>query len=474
MAQGHKLNLEWLTKRTGDPFADLGGIVLKILMRERGIENVIELIDYVSIIYINDWKAKLNAFFLNSTITQPAFKGERKLEETKKYFQALINDELPSEVGYCRVLGEKTKLFAGGRDNHILSGSGTFINFHHAFQGGIMLSKETLIRMFFVPLGCVQLSDKIALLSSNNDELLEYFTAKNIRENSRRIASGITEGISRSVFKSPSSALFDFALEWIREAKDIDDESLDVINTELSLYHFTNFGASPEVALYRFSAALFGFYAKVQHRNMVSDWGRFTHSYFNAKDAKYQYETDLFEVKEGKDKTVQLSYNDYRAWRNKIYENLLEGNSILRYMLNWVGVKKRPLNFEIVKLYQIMLRDMNEKTLQIIERIADYVLEDSGNIKKNLRSLQKAEKSHAFRKVLIKLEAKNLAEKKPEPLFSLQEYALELFPDGSYWQETQNLLLIAIYQKMHEQQIWLDDKDLSFEEDEIEEETIDS
>src|SRR5690606_11031044 len=111
------------------------------------------------------------------------------------------------EEGYCRILGEKTKLFPGGRDNDILSGSGTFINFHHAFQSGIMLSKEALIRMFFVPLGCVQLNDKIALLYSNNEELAEYFVTENVQENSRRIATKIAEGIRRWKFKNPSSAL---------------------------------------------------------------------------------------------------------------------------------------------------------------------------------------------------------------------------------------------------------------------------
>ena len=77
-------------------------------------------------------------------------------------------------------------------------------------------------------------------------------------------------------------------------------------------------------------------------------------------------------------------------------------------------------------------------------------------------------KAYTFRTALRKLEEKNLSEKNPAPLFSLEEYALELFPDGTFWQEIQDLLLIAIYQKMHEQEIWLDGEDLISEEnDEI-------
>lgn len=466
MTRDKKINLDWLTRRTGDPFADVGGIVLKILMQTKETEDILGLIEDTAKIYVADWKAKLNAFFLNSTITQPAFKGNRKVTETKKFFSGLIEESLPFEEGYCRILGEKTKLFTGGRNNHILSGSGTFINFHHAFQEGVMLSKEALIRMFFVPMGCVQLSDKIALLYSNNEELVEYFIAKNVHENSRRIATRIAEGIHRSKFKNPSSALFDFALRWIREAKRSDTE-----NIELTLYHFTNFGASPEIVVHNFNAALFSFYARVQHRTLKGGWDKFSHSYFYQKNAEYIYDTDTFEVKEKKEVNT-LSYDDFKIWRNRIYESLMEGRSILKPILNWVRNKQYPFNFEIVKLYQIILRDMNEKTLQIIERIADYVLQDSSNIKKNLRNLQKPKKAYAFRTALRRLEERNLVEKNPKPLFSLEEYALELFPDGTYWQEIQDLLLISIYQKMHEQQIWLDNEDLPMEE--IEEENINS
>ncbi|HYX06671.1 MAG TPA: hypothetical protein VE912_08045, partial [Bacteroidales bacterium] len=381
MTDQKKLNKDWLIRRTGDPFADVGGLVIKTLMRQRNTDDIIQLIKEVTILYVNDWNAKLNAFFLNSKITQPAFKGNKKITETLKYFNNLINDELPFEQGYCRILGEKTKLFIGGRDNHILSGSGKFVNFHHAFQEGIMLSKEAVIRMFFVPLGSIQLTDKIALLHSNNEDLSEFFIAENVNENLRLVASKIAKGPLPTNFKKPSSALFDFALRWIREAK---KNSSDY--TELNLYHFTNFGASPEIVLYNFSAALFTFYRLIQYRTMKYDWDKFTHSYFHYKKAKYLFETDTFELTEKKVITA-LKYDDFKTWRNTIYEKLLNGRSILNNILNWVRDQDHSLNFNIVKLYQINLRNMDEKTLQIIERIADYVLQDSSNIKKNVRNL---------------------------------------------------------------------------------------
>ncbi len=464
--KNESVEIEWLTRKTGDPFADIGGLVIKLLFKEKEHQNIFKLIEEVAKIYVNDWDSKLHAFFLNSKITQPAFKGEKKISETLKYFEQLINDELPFEEGFCRLLGEKTKLFQSGRDNHIMVGSGTFINFHHAFQGGLLLSKEALIRLFFVPFGCVQLTDKVGILQSNDEEINTYFVEKNIQENQRRIATRIADGINSWDFKSPSSALFDFAQHWIINVKDYAVEG----NVELNLYHFTNFGATPEVVLYSFSAALFNFYAQVQHREFQTEWQRFTHSFFRQKDSEYNYQQDTFQTKEKKEvKTLQ--YEGYKIWYNPIYESLLYNKSILKAILNWVCKKRRPFDFRIVKLYQKNLRNMNEKTLQIIERIADYVLQDTNNLKQKIRSLQIPSKAHNFRKSLRKLEEKNLSEKNPAPLFSLEEYALELFPDGAYWQEIQDLLLIAIYQKMHEQKIWLDGDDLVLEEADAETES---
>lgn len=449
------LNINWLTRKTGDPFADIGGLVIQILFEQKGHQDILKLIDEISKIYVRQWNAKLNAFFLNSKITQPAFKGDKKISETAKYFRQLINDELPFEEGYCRILGEKTKLFYSGRDNNIMVGSGTFINFHSAFQYGLMLSKEALIRLFFVPYGCVQLTDKVALLQSNDEEINDYFVRKNIEDNQANIGKNRDIGINRWDYKSPSSALFDFAQHWIINVKDYAIEE----NVELNLFHFTNFGASPEVVLYNFSAALFEFYKRVQFRTLQKDWRRLVNAYFYQKNAKYIFEEDTFQVTEKKERK-SAEYKEFKKWNNSIYERLLSNQSILKAMLSHVGIKRRSLNFEIVKLYQQYLRNMNSKTLQIIERIADYVLNNSNNPKRSVQDLEKHDKAYAFRIELLKLLKKNHLNKTQKPLFDLKEYVYELFPDGTYWQEIQILLLIALYQKMHEREIWFDEEGL--------------
>jgi CRISPR-associated protein Cst1 len=81
------IDYEWLTKPTGDPFADVGGIVLGYFADLHPDKDLMGLIERMTDIYVKNWREKLNAFFLNSTITQPAFKGQKAIDATLTYFK---------------------------------------------------------------------------------------------------------------------------------------------------------------------------------------------------------------------------------------------------------------------------------------------------------------------------------------------------------------------------------------------------
>ena len=69
------LDYDWLTRTTGDPFVDAGGYALEEFSRHFPDLDILQLIRKASEIYVNSWGARINPFFLNSPITQPAFKG---------------------------------------------------------------------------------------------------------------------------------------------------------------------------------------------------------------------------------------------------------------------------------------------------------------------------------------------------------------------------------------------------------------
>ncbi len=55
-----KINIDWLTRSTGDPFADTGGWVIKFLWEQPHLKdkNILELIEYVAKIYVADFVKK--------------------------------------------------------------------------------------------------------------------------------------------------------------------------------------------------------------------------------------------------------------------------------------------------------------------------------------------------------------------------------------------------------------------------------
>ncbi|GAB6123233.1 hypothetical protein [Dysgonomonas termitidis] len=544
----NSINYEWLTKPTGDPFVDIGGFVIEYLQEKSPDKSIMDLIEEVTHIYVNKWDNNLHSFFLNSTITHNKNKGQKGIEKTLAFYKGLIEEENAMD-GFCRITGQKGKVFSAGRDNHIMSGSGALINFHHGFEGGIMLSKEALIRMLFVPLGVEQLGDKVVIVFSNNQYVSHYFVQKNLEQNLRDISAGISKSILKSDFSNPANALFDYANQCIENVKSATiNEETRRSNTKgitLNLFHFTNYQAKPTIDLYTLPAVVFSFYAECI-RWYKKDWMNFTianyRKFENYAGAVYDEENQTYSEKVtefiviSKKKVLDLRQFDrlnfnlstagervvvdkktksqsdcyifsktefdywkqskfYKEWKkenesfgienktiketvtlvykkdgfvkkwvNLIYNNLLKEKSILPEILKWN--EKHSFNFEITKKYQIHIMNMNSETLKQIERISDYIISDRENLKKNIRSLKTAKYGSEIRSFLIRQIDKNYKEGN-EKLISLNDYVTYLFPEGRNWSEVRDLLLICIYQKLHENNISI------YEENEEDDETID-
>jgi CRISPR-associated protein Cst1 len=447
-------NINWLTYPTGDPFADIGGFVIEYLHEKHPEKPIETLIKEATNIYVHKWENNLHSFFLNSTITHNSNKGQKGFDKTVAYYRRLI-DGVGGTNGYCRITGQKTKLYPAARDNHIMSGSATLINFHHGFESGLQLSKEALIRIFFVPLGVEQLGEKVAALISNNAAVTSFFVRKNVDQNFKNIGSNISKSIVRSDFSNPVNAIFDYAHQCIEGVKTTTyDEQIKMSPTKgitLNLFHFTNFGANPTINIITLPATIFTFYAYclLYHKK---DWNNFVFRQYNSskfKNAVYDSQSEKWT-----NSKEEANYNSYKVWGNRAFEFLLNGNSdrfrglILRHS------KIHIFNFQIVEQYQINIRNMDKRTLFKIKELADFIIADSSDdeIKKAITNINGQKSSNALRRYLLNLVASynKKHSDKEKPLITVEEYADYLFPDGTYWNEIRDLLLIAIYQKLHE------------------------
>ncbi len=444
---------DWLIRPTGDPFADVGGYVIKFLSERFPEKDIIGLVDLMAKIYVNKWEGKVHPFFLNSAITQPAYKGDVKITETLKFFTSLVNETVPSEMGFCRITGRKTKLFKAGRDNSLLSGSGTFVNFHHNFQGGMMVSKEILIRMFFVPFASIFIGGRVAIIQSNLSEVNEFFVRNNFKGNYDNLASSTSEGVLKSEFGIPSNALFHFVDDIISNQIKIATDEIKGLS--LTLYHFTNFGASPEIVIYLLPATIFKFYSFCQGPKLKSNWQIFLLSHYTNskyKGAKYNSTTLNFEQIK-KDETEQIGFDDFKTWRNVVLESLLSGKSILRLFVRW-GVKHK-FNFSIVEIYQIHIQNMKQETVNKIKELSIFLTNtDEEAIKKSIKALDGYKSAFELRRFFLKnVVAKNYKDGAKDAIITMEDLVYYLFPDDVSWRDIRDILLFAIYQELHSKNI---------------------
>jgi CRISPR-associated protein Cst1 len=459
------IDTDWLTRQTGDPFADVGGLVVEYLQERRANNVILDHIKEATNIYVNKWENNLHAFFLNSTITHNSNKGQKGIEKTIGFFKGLLEGN-GGEEGFCRITGQLGKVYNGARDNHIMSGSSTLINFHHGFESGLRLSKEALIRMFFVPLGVEQLGDKVAVLSSNSLVVTRFFVRQNVDRNLKDLGHGISNSIQKSAFSNPANAIFEYARQCIENVKSATlDEEMGISYTEgitLNLFHFTNFGASPTISIYTLPATVFAFYARCL-RDYRRDWENFVFRYYGSSKFKNAEFNEISQKWIGDKKDAE--YEDFKTWKNQVLENLLYGKSILSQFLK--HSKKNKIDFAVIELYQINLQNMDKRALNKIKELSDFIVNDRSEdeIKKAMTKLNKAKNGGELRYFLIKQLSKNYEEGNSKPLFLIDEYVEYLFPDSSYWKEVRDLLLIAIYQKLHETNMKIDNPLQEEEED---------
>jgi CRISPR-associated protein Cst1 len=472
MKQTYKtIEYEWLTRPTGDPFADAGGFAIEYLAEKFPEMDILELIKYVTKDnYISTWKGKLHSYYHGSKITNPSIKtDEAKIEGTLKLFENIITEREPSESGFCRISGRESKLFSLGRESLMLAGSGGFINFHHFFDSGLRMSKEIVIRMFFMPFGTILLQGKIALLYSNNLDALKYWIKDNCSKNTARIGKNLDDaGALKSEFTKIPNALFSFVDELLTRTPDVRND------TSLILYHCSNFITKSELKIYQIPAKVFLFYRNCLQPKFREDWQKFIRShYFNSqhKGAKYNLQSGQFEIVKSKE-IESINHDEYRQWFNVIYNKLLNDDNIRTDFLRWS--RKQPFNFEIVSIYQQNIIGMKKETINKIKELAAFLVreEDSDKIKKRIKALDGAKNASALRRFLLKdVVAANYAVGNDHPIISLDDYINYLFPDGSYWAEIRDLLLIAIYQELHERNLISEELKIELES-EVENEVV--
>lgn len=429
--------IDWLTQQTGDPFTDVGGYVWAYLIRENPDKKPIEIIELVARIYIYDWEQKMHPFFANSKITHNSYGGkrERSLKDTVLFYGKVLKsapDVVVNPKGYCRITGQRTALLSAERSTTMLNGAGSLLNFHHAFEGGSMVSKEVLIRNFAMPLGVVQVGSMPAAVLSNDERISRFIVEENCRKHLERKGINLKSGLRKSKASNPANALFDYVMqvskkvEYKSELEEIDEEGVS-----LNLFHFSNFVNGPALGLHTLSAAAFGYFSYCL-KHYRREWMAFVNAHYKVRAEK----------KKDKDTPDE----DIRSFPNPVLNTILKGGNLTFQFLAWVR-SGQTLSFHIVELYQILIRNMDKRTIEVMRRIATFVAQNcSDDETKRVLRLRGANTKREVFKELLRLV--NMNKDNQEPLIKLDDVEF-LFPEGYSWIEMRNILLIAIYEQLH-------------------------
>lgn len=97
---------------------------------------------------------------------------------------------------------------------------------------------------------------------------------------------------------------------------------------------------------------------------------------------------------------------------------------------------------------------MKNETIEKIQQIADFILGHykETDMKKVLTTLNAVKSPYMLRRFILRMVAENY-QQDGDILVSVNDYVNYLFPDTSSWMETRDVLLIAIYQKLHEKHV---------------------
>lgn len=441
-----KLYYDKLWSHSGDPFVDAGGYALKFLSKQFPDKDILELIEFATDIYVDRWDSKINPLFLNNNITQANYKPAKKKSETLLFFKGLLNETTPSINGWCRILGMNTLLFPAGRNLTVLSGSGAFTNFHHSFESEMMISKEAIIRYHFLPLACELLDKSLCVISSNNPLTSEEYAYDCCSRNLMDIGQNTSSGILKNPSRTTSTAIFRFIDSLLAHYGSYYGKEY------ISLYHFTNFGASPDLTIYTLPFQAFYFYVLSQRNDYRNQWNDFVAHYYRSSDLKdlyYDEQTSSYVGLCKKEKTT-VEETQYKYWNNSIYDNLLKEKSILYEIRRWSTDHQFPL--QLLEHYLTLIENMKNETIRKLGEIASFIMQNTAetDIGKEITKLNGINSASLLRRYILKVVEKNYALGNENAIVTVEDFTDYLFPEGGSWMQLRDVLLIYIYQKMHE------------------------
>jgi CRISPR-associated protein Cst1 len=403
------------------------------------IEDDLRMIveDIVPLYLTPVWSKSLYSIFPNNPITNPSVKDKKA--RMSKILNELLHEIAPATIdgsGNCISCGRRNVKTVRTKTEIPLLGSGALVNYFPNGQSGGDYCPACTFAVQFSPL-ILYSCRRLLLIHSNSDKVMRYWARKAIHDIRRQILEKDYTGCFNENYTKPINALFHIIQDIVLGYNERGSEE----NPSITLYHFTNYNQGPDLDLYYVPTQIFNFLAYMRQHEKYPQWMQIV------KKGYKRVDWDKIKGEE-----------DYKNRINSVYNNLLNNVSIVRF---FIDSKERIVygDWDLLSHYLREVRNMETKRLETLKRVGDELAEyikETENIKR-LTQLEQANNYGTYRNVLRFIIRERVKRGAEEPLFSLDEYVNDLFPDGYMtWRETQDLLLFRIYETLH---TWLVEKE---------------
>lgn len=429
----------------GDPIVDSGLLAIKLLtdkeMYECSKEDLKEVSDNLVSLYSTPaWSKEIQSIFPNSTYINPSIRD--KEERSKEFLHELVDgiNNLDESAGCCVFCGNPAYKRIDGKPfvktQIPLIGSSDFTNFFPSFKNGIDICARCALAVQFAPMLFYKTGGKPSAISCNNKDVMRAFGMECIEYiNKQKVLNAFqskdTSGIFDEGFKSPQNALFHLGYKLSTNYR-----SLLNGNEEIMIYRIDNYNQNPTgVSIYKLPNNVFKFVISMMKSSGYKKiWYELLSKHYHGK-----------EVTKGGLPVWKTRYNT-------IHDNLLNNKTIL-WAFKDDRAKEPTVPFIVVERYMDLVRNMNKQRIEAIKNLADKIaicIEETNN-KRRVNDIVSAKDLPAFRNQLrlIFRDWQKLGKK--EPMVSYDEYIATVIPDDySGWREVRDLMVIRLYEKLHD------------------------
>jgi CRISPR-associated protein Cst1 len=453
-----------LFEYTGNPFVDAGISALMVWCEKKAPQELSEsdvknaLPEIATLFSQDNWVKSFYTIFANGVMVQPTNKGKEK-KKWIEFMSEFFKDLKPlGEKGSCIACGRRDAIKIKKEKRGLLRSevpmTGGSLNYYSFASSGADYCGVCATAIQVSPLVFYGSGGRMILVHSSSEKAMRSWARKAIKNVREQIQSKTYTGCFNEGYTKPQNALFQVAKTLIQDKEDWSSEPVTI-----RIYHFTNYNQGPELNYYDLPARIFHFLNEVQQSTEKLDWENLVkRSYYSTRKDKQVWQDPNEKPEE-----------EYKNNNNAIYDGLLKNAWLLRHFYSSQN-RITYIKWNLLQIYLMEVREMDKQRIEVIKRVADEIAEvirkDESNNPKRLGQLERANTYAAFRntlRLIIKERIKNNAE---TPLFSLEEYSENLFPDGVLgWRETQDLILFRLYEVLHD---FLKNKNVEIDESEEE------